>query len=82
MSDRPHHLVAGRCWSCGALIAFNPDLVPSIPIGDDGQPAIGGARMPLCRGCVEAANRLRAANGEPTWEIPEGAYAPKAGLPE
>lgn len=82
MSDQPHHFVAGPCWSCGRLISFNPHTVPSIPIGDDGKPAIGGDRKPLCLDCVTLGNAARRERGEPEWTVHEDAYAPVPGLPE
>ena len=42
----------GMCFACGKPFAFNPHLVPSIPIGPDGQPAIGGDRKPISIGLI------------------------------
>lgn len=82
MTDEPGYLVAGHCWSCGTLFGFHPEKVPSIPINEHGEPAIGGERMPLCEDCITAANAARTLDGGPLWRIPEGAYGPVPGLPE
>ena len=78
----PGYIMFGPCWSCGRIIGFNPEKVPSIPVGEDGHPAIGGDRKPLCRDCVEAANVIRRAEGGPVWTIDDDAYEPVEGLPE
>jgi hypothetical protein len=56
--------VMGPCWSCGALMTYNPVRVPSIPIDPaTGQPAPHGVRQPICQACVDRANPERVANG-------------------
>ena len=59
---------ASRCYSCGNLFNYNPNLVPSI--------TIDGERQPFCLNCVEAANPVRIQNGLlPIVPLP-GAYEP------
>lgn len=53
------------CFGCGQLFTSNPNLVPSYQ------------NQPICRNCIERANRERARNGLPLWPIPDGAYEPE-----
>lgn len=62
-------MVHGSCYSCHAPIAFNATWVPSI--------RIDGKREPVCRGCIEAANPKRKANGLPPIVIHPEAYEPE-----
>ncbi len=48
------------------MISFNPNKVPSI--------RINGRREPVCRPCVELANRERAKRGLQPFEIAPDAY--------
>jgi len=66
----------GMCFACGKPFAFNPHLVPSIPIGPDGEPAIGGDRKPICRDCATASNEIRRDAGLPLWNVSDEAYGP------
>lgn len=77
---------AGRCWACGRIFAFDPDLVPSVPIDPQTNrpPDLGGSMeqsvlQPICSTCVELANREREAMGRTDLiEVLPGAY----GMPE
>lgn len=56
------------CIGCGRTFAYNPVLVPSVPVN--------GVKEPICQACVDAANPKRIANGlEPIRVLP-GAYEP------
>ncbi len=57
-----------KCYMCEKGVTFNPDLVP-VFIHDS-------KREPLCRECVEQANRVRRANGVSPIEVMPGAYEP------
>ena len=61
-------MVIGDCVVCGILFSFNPDRVPSI--------RIDGEREPVCRDCVERANRVRAERGLPLLHVLPEAYEP------
>jgi hypothetical protein len=57
-------LCMGTCFACHKTFGFNPLRVPSLHIN--------GAREPICRECVEAANPMRIANGlEPIVPAPD-----------
>lgn len=73
--------ILGPCIACGRVFSFNPDLVPSIPVGpgpggrpEPRHPDAGGRREPVCEACVTRANPLRVANGLDPIEILPGAY--------
>lgn len=72
--------VLGPCYSCGALFSFNPHLVPSVPVLEDGTIARGGTREPICRTCATLANRHRARLGLPLWNVSDEAYEPTEAL--
>ena len=77
MSDYDPHVIAfGVCFACGNSFSFNPRRVPSIPIGPDGHPAIGGDRKPICRACATMANTVRKDSGLPLWDVSDEAYGP------
>jgi len=58
--------MTSRCFGCGRLFSYNPNLVPSI--------RIRGRREPICQRCVDYANPKRKENGlEPIVPLP-GAY--------
>jgi hypothetical protein len=80
--NTPHYVAYGVCFGCGRTFGFNPHRVPSIPIGDDGKPAIGGDRQPICQDCATVANAYREQHGLPLWDNSDAAYAPVEGLPE
>lgn len=63
-------LAMGRCYSCGQLFSFAPDLVPSIRDRD-------GVKQPICRACIEYANPERIKRGLAPIEILPGAYEPE-----
>ena len=60
----------GACFGCGQFFSFNPMRVPSITSQKT------GTREPICLGCVERANRTRAANGLALIVPLPGAYDP------
>lgn len=62
-------LAIGPCWSCGNLMSFDPDLVPSI--------VVAGEREPLCEECVQRANQMRDGKEFPKIEPLPGAWGPK-----
>jgi hypothetical protein len=59
--------IAG-CYSCKQVFEFNPHFVPSI--------RIDGEREPICRSCMNRANMIRVAKGEPAHPIHPEAYEP------
>jgi hypothetical protein len=60
--------VLGPCCTCGTLMHYSAERVPSI--------RIDGVREPVCRHCIERANPVRIANGLEPIEILSGAYDP------
>jgi hypothetical protein len=69
--------VMGPCYVCGLVMTYNPIRVPSIPIGPDGKPAVGGRREPICALCIERGNPYRVEAGlEPIVPHPD-AYEPE-----
>jgi len=56
----------GLCFGCRQPFHFNPVKVPSI--------TFEGERQPICRACVERANRTRAEKGIPPFDIAPDAY--------
>jgi len=58
--------LTSACFLCRKLFSYNPVRVPSVMVRDQ--------REPLCRRCVEWANRARAAKGLPTWTIHPDSY--------
>jgi hypothetical protein len=73
-------LAYGVCWSCGQPFAFNPDLVPSVPVLPDGRIGPGGERQPICRTCATRANENRREAGLPLWNVSDAAYEPTESL--
>jgi hypothetical protein len=87
--DEGRLVAIGECWSCHRLFAFDPDLVPSVPIdpltnrppdmdppdGDRAASAARAIRRPVCRACIRKANALSAAEGRPPIVVLPGAYA-------
>jgi hypothetical protein len=70
--------VMGPCYTCGALMTYNPDHVPSIPIDPaTGQSAPGGVRQAVCAACVRRANPERVKNGLPEIVVHPDAYEPQ-----
>lgn len=65
--------VYGRCFTCGTLFGFNPDLVPSLPASVTGT----GEKEPVCKTCVAIANPTRVANKLDPITILPGAYDPQ-----
>lgn len=61
----------GPCFTCGQIMSFNPDLVPSIPAAYSGT----GEREAVCRDCCERAAPERARRGLPPIRIHPDAYA-------
>lgn len=76
-----------RCNFCGALFTFNPTRVPSAVVRWVGSRMVGvpegsprpadAVNEPLCRGCVDRVNNLRASLGNPLIEVLPGAYEPQ-----
>ena len=71
----------GPCWSCKQPFAFDPDLVPSLPVdpvtnlpSDMGGDASRCVRQPICADCVEIANENRRAAGRELIDVLPGAY--------
>ena len=56
----------GTCLICGSAFTFNPVKVPSLKVD--------GIKEPICRNCIEKANKLKAEKGIPLFEIPKDAY--------
>jgi hypothetical protein len=59
--------MTGNCWVCRKLFTFNPVRVPSIRDGS-------GVRQPICRNCIEMANRVRVIKGMEPFPVPGDAY--------
>jgi len=59
-------MVYGACIGCKALFSFNADKVPSV--------RVNGNREPICKGCVERFNPIRAAKGLAPITVLPGAY--------
>jgi hypothetical protein len=55
------------CFTCGKLFTFNPMKVPSVRDKNN-------VRQPVCRDCVESANKIRKTRGLPSFTILDGAY--------
>ena len=66
--------MVGECFGCKRLFTFHPNKVPSIRVNENGYPDPAGKREPVCRNCVEAANRIRAKTGLPLIPILDEAY--------
>jgi len=60
-------LVHGPCFSCGRLMSYNADLVPSLR--DE-----AGVRQAICRGCVGIFNENQRKHSRPEFQIPSRAY--------
>lgn len=54
------------CIACGRTFTCSPSKVPSV--------RVEGKREPVCRPCVESANRIRKENGMELFTILPGAY--------
>lgn len=63
--------VIGSCCSCGKIMGFNPNTVPSY--------RVNGVREPLCEDCVQKINERRRANNLPVISYDKDAYT---GCPE
>jgi hypothetical protein len=72
MSEGGFVFAMGACLCCGKTFSFNPHKVPS-------SSAVTGRREPICRGCFDAINTKRKAQGLPPFELQPDAYEP---LPE
>jgi hypothetical protein len=59
----------GSCWTCGKMFTFNPVRVPSVKDGN-------GVRQPICRDCMEHANKIRQEKGLEAFLILSDAYEP------
>lgn len=70
-----YYFATGPCIGCGRIFTFNPDLVPSVRVGE-------GVREPICANCVSRANPQRIRNGlDPITPLP-GAYEPASEFPD
>ena len=69
-ADQPVVMAMGPCYLCGRMFMFNPHAVPSIHRRGD------GVREPVCRDCIEQANRLRVEAGMDPVRIRPDAYEP------
>ena len=61
-------MVAALCCSCGQLVIFNPNKVPSV--------RIRGEKQPLCKKCVDLVNEKRKLIKMPLFKIDPEAYEP------
>ena len=61
--------VTGECGTCGRLFLFNARKVPTV--------CALGMTWPVCRECIENANRRRADRNLPQIKISPGAYEPE-----
>ena len=61
-------MIMGPCYCCKALMSYNPNTVPSLPVD--------GVRQAICRACIEQANPKRIANGLEPVVISPDAYEP------
>ena len=60
----------GECVSCGSVITFNPNRVPSL--------LVNGSREPLCRGCFGEWNQYhRTSKGLEPLKLEPNAYGPE-----
>lgn len=59
-------VVLGRCAVCGQVFSFNPNKVPSV--------RVDGKREPICRACIEMANKVRIDGGMEPFPVLEDAY--------
>lgn len=50
-------IAMGACATCGKIISFNPERVPSV--------RINGVKEPVCRTCIERENARRAPLNDP-----------------
>jgi hypothetical protein len=62
-------LCYGCCVNCHQPFSFNPERVPSV--------RVQGVREPVCRNCIEHANRIRKERGLEEFSIMPGAYEPE-----
>ena len=60
-------IMHGSCFCCHKLFSFNPIKVPSVRDGAD-------VRQPVCRTCIEAANKIRQERGMDELSIHVDAY--------
>jgi len=60
-------IVYGDCYVCKKLFTFSAERVPSIR-------DVNGTRHPVCRNCIERANRLRVEKGLDPLPILPDAY--------
>lgn len=82
-----YQIALGRCNFCGALFTFNPTRVPSAVVRWVGSRMVGvpagsprpadAVNEPLCRECVERANKARKRIGAPLIEVLPGVYEPQ-----
>jgi hypothetical protein len=54
------------CLVCRNAFSYNPELVPSL--------RVNGVRQPICRDCIELANKMRVERGLNPHPVLPGAY--------
>ena len=59
-------LCMGTCLICKHTFTFNPVKVPSL--------RIDGTKEPICKSCIERANKEKVAKGIEPFIIPDDAY--------
>ena len=59
--------VIGDCFVCKRTFTFNPMKVPSLKDKE-------GVRQPICKSCIEMANKLKVEKGVEPFVIPVDAY--------
>lgn len=63
-----------QCISCMKLFLCNHALVPSIRVDNQGYPDPQGEREPVCKACIDMANRFRQQQGLPPFRYHPDAY--------
>jgi len=63
-----------QCISCKQLFLCNAALVPSIRVNDQGVPDPHGEREPVCKACIDMANRFRQQQGLAPFRYHPDAY--------
>jgi hypothetical protein len=75
------YFATGPCCLCGDVFSFNPELVPSIPVDEDGRITPEGVKRPICAECVGLINGLRTEFAQPLIRVAPGAYGVAEGFP-
>ncbi|NTU81924.1 MAG: hypothetical protein HGA45_21525 [Chloroflexales bacterium] len=77
MSEDGYVLAMAPCISCGAMVLFDPDRVPSLRVNAQGRPDPNGLREPVCKTCWDRRQAYRRAQGLPEEPLLPGAYGPE-----